>query len=318
MDFTDIRLKFIRFFQNNKYKIFIGLIILTIIIAINVMLGRMKDAEPPSTIYEPHTPIISGDKVTSKKTQNKIEEKIKNYMDSCMQKDYETAYNMLSDECKEYKFKNKIENFKTYINAMFADNRVYSIQDYSNKDNVYIYLVSIFEDIMASGMNNEESDEVEEEKVALTKDGDDFKISVGGFIKVENFEKVLEDDYMKISVVKKVTYYDKCIYTLKIKNKTNKTIVFDRNLESNWITASLNGEERNEARNIYGNYEKSVRGGNTKEFDIEIPAYFDEEKQPSSIKLNKVYVLDSYTGVDELWEQESQKAVKKYSVTINL
>lgn len=318
MDFTDIRLKIIRFFQNNKYKVFIGLIILTVIIAINIMLGKMKDSEPPSTVYEPHTPIISGDKVTSKKTQNKIEEKIKDYMDSCMKKNYETAYNMLSDECKEYKFKNNIEKFKTYINAMFVGNRVYSIQDYSNKDNVYIYLVSIFEDIMASGMNNEDSSEVEEEKVVLTKQGDDFKIAVGGFINVETFEKVLEDDYMKISVVKKVTYYDKCTYTLKIKNKTNKTIVFDRNFENAWVSVLLNGEEREETRNPYGNYEKSVRGGNTKEFDIEFPAYFDEEKRPSSIKLNKVYILNKYTGVDELWEEESNNAVKKYSVTINL
>ncbi len=318
MNFTDIRLKIIRLFQNNKYKIIIGLIILTIIIAINTILGKIKDSEPPSTVYEPHTPIISGDKVTSKKTQNTIEEKIKEYMDSCMKKDYETAYNMLSDECKEYKFKNNIEQFKTYINAMFEGERIYSIQDYSNKNNVYIYLVSIFEDIMASGMSNDNSSDVEEEKVVLTKQGDDFKIAVGGFINVETFEKVFEDDYMKISVVKKVSYYDKCIYTLKIKNKTNRTIVFDRNFENDWVSVSLNGEERGETRNPYGNYEKSVRGGNTREFDIEFPTYFDEEKIASSIKLNKVYILDRYTGIDELWKEESDNAIKKYSVTINL
>lgn len=318
MNFTDLRLKLIRFFQNNKYKIYIALIVLTIIIAINIILGRIKDSQPPSTIYEPHTPVISGDKVTSKKEQNTIEEKIKEYVEFCNKKDYESAYNLLSDDCKEYKFKNDINKFKKYIDLIFNGNKVYSIQDYSNKDDIYIYEVSIYEDIMATGMNNEDSDEVEVEKMVLTKDGDDYKLAVNGFIKVETLESVAEDDYMKISIEKKVTYYDKAIYTIKIKNKTNNAIVFDKNLENNWIGVSVDGDIRGETRNTYGYYERVVRGNNTKEFDIEFPVYFDEDKEPTSITLNRVYVLERYTGVDDLWEKESENAVKKYSVTINL
>lgn len=318
MNFTDLRLKLIRFFQNNKYKIYIALIVLSIIIAVNIILGRIRDAEPPSSIYEPHTPIISGDKVTSKKTQNDIEEKIKEYMEFCNKKEYESAYNLLSDECKEYKFKNSISKFKDYIDIMFNGNKIYSIQDYSNKDNIYIYQVSIFEDIMATGMSNEDSDEVDEEKVVLTKEGNDYKLSVSGFIKVETMEKVLEDDYMKITVAKKVTYYDKVIYTVKIKNKTTNAIVIDRNYGNNWITVSLNGDNREEARSIYSNNEKVIRGNSTREFNIEFPVYFDEDKQPTSLSLNQIYIIESYTGVDDLWEKESESAIKKYSATINL
>ena len=318
MNFTDLRLKLIRFFQNNKYKVYIGIIILTIIIAINIILGRIRDAQPPSTIYEPHTPIISGEKVSSKKVQNEIESKIKEYMDYCKEKNYEPAYNLLSDDCKEYKFKNNIENFKIYVNAMFNGNKIYSIQDYSNKDNVYIYEVSIFEDIMATGMNNKNSDEIDVDKIVITKDGDNYKMAVDGFINAETVEKISEDENMKVWVEKIITYYDKVIYKVKVKNNTKNSIVIDRGFERDWINVSLNGELRQELKNQYTNYEKVIGGNSINEFNIEFPVYFDESKKPTTLTFSKVYVMERYTGINERWVEESNNAVKKYSVTINL
>ena len=318
MYFTDLRLKLIDFVRKHKYKIYIGLIIITIIIAVNMILGKIKQSEPPSTIYDAHDPIVSGSKVTSKKQQNKIENTIKEYMDYCKNKDYESAYNCLSEICKEYKFKNKLENFKTYIDAIFDGNKVYSIQDYSNKDNIYIYQVSIFENIMATGMNNKKSENTEEEKVVLTKYGDDYDLSVAGLIKVDNEDGVAEDDYMKITIEKKITYYDKIVYKVKIKNKTVNPIVIDRNNENNYIAVSLNGEYRAETKNVYADNEKVIRGSQTKEFDIEFPVYFDEAKQPKALVLNKICVLEKYSGIEDNWEKELENAVKTYSLTIDL
>ena len=318
MYFTDLRIKIIEFIRKHKYKIYIGLIILTVIIAVNMILGKVKDSQPPSSIYDAHNPIVSGSKVSSKKQQNKIESTIKEYMDFCKSKDYESAYNCLSNNCKEYKFKNKLENFKSYIDAIFDGNKVYSIQDYSNKDNIYIYQVSIFEDIMASGMNNKDSEHTEEEKIVLTKNGDNYDLAVSGLIKVEDEDAVAEDDYMKISVQKKITYYDKIVYKIKVKNKTNNIIILDKNNEKNYIGISLREEYRNEIKNIYANNEKVLRGGQTKEFDLEFPVYFDEEKQPTAIVLNKICILEKYTGIEDNWEKELENAIKAYSLKIDL
>ncbi|MBQ3414146.1 MAG: hypothetical protein IJH39_02110 [Clostridia bacterium] len=319
MYFTDLRLKIIDFIRKHKYKIYIALIVLTIIIGINMTLGRIKDAKPPSTAYDPHDPIISGDKITSKKAQQTIETKIKEFMDFAKAKDYESAYNILSDDCKKYCFNDKIDKFKIYVNSLFSGNKVYSIQDFSNKDNVYIYEVSIFEDIMATGMNGKDSDKTDLEKVVLTKDGNDYKLAVKGFIKAESLNnKAAEDEYMKLSMLAKVTYYDKIVYRYRLSSKTDNIVLLERDSGNDWIGVSLNGETRKERKDFYNSDEKVVRGNQKLEFESEFPIYFDEAKQPTAIIFNKICILEKYTGVDELWEKELKNAVKTYSLTIDL
>ena len=133
--FLDFRVKIYNFFKRNKVKIFIAIIIIAIIVGINIYLGKKQANQPPSTSYEPHTPIISGSEVKSEKTKATIDETIKNYMDKCNTKKYEDAYNMISSECKKAKFNNNIEVFKKYIDYIFdGDNLVGAIRVVDKKD----------------------------------------------------------------------------------------------------------------------------------------------------------------------------------------
>ncbi len=317
--FVDLRVKFYNFFKKHKIKIIIAIIIIGIIIAINIILGKLNDVQPPSISYEPHTPIVSGKKVSSKKTQESIEETIKNYMENCNSKQYKNAYNMISSECKEIKFNNNIEEFKKYIDYIFDDNKVYSIQDYSNRDNIYIYIVTITEDIMATGMNTEKSDLSYEEMIVLTKENNSMKLAVSGFVSSESVENIAENEFMKITIEQKITYYDKVIYKVKIKNKTSYSILFSRDKEKETIGISLeDGDERSVVLDSYVNTEKVVRGNEEKVFTLEFNKYFDEESPIKTLTFNKVRVLEEYSGVEENWDDEQSKMVKAFSSTLKI
>lgn len=314
----NFRIKLQNFIKRNKNKIFIASIVIAVIIGVNIFLGKRRESAPPTTSYEPHTPIVSGSEVKSKSTKENIETKINEYMNYCNGKDYEAAYNYLTDDCKECRFENNIENFKKYIDYIFDENKIYSIQDYSNKDNIYVYQVIISEDIMATGMNTETSDQYYDEKVVITKNGDEYKLAVAGFIEQKSMEKISEDQYMKITVEKKVSYYDKIIYTLKIKNKTNYDIVLERDKEEDCIGVYLGNETREQEVNLYDNTEKAIGAGKTKTIELTFSKYFDENAEPESIIFNKVRVLEKYTGVDDLWEEELNNAIDKYSMKISV
>lgn len=314
----DFRIKLQNFTRKNKNKIFIAIVVLTVIIGVNIFLGKKRESAPPTTSYKPHTPIISGKEVKSKNTKESIESKISEYMNYCKEKNYEAAYNCLTDDCKECKFKNSIENFKKYIDYIFDKNKIYSIQNYSNKDNVYIYQVIISEDIMATGKNNDKSDEYYDEKIVITKDGNDYRLSVAGFISKKAMLNVSEDEYMKINVEEKITYYDKIIYKLRIKNKTSYDIVLERDKEEDCIGISLSGDVREQEIEQYTNTEKYIDSGQTKTIELTFSKYFDESKKPETIIFNKVRILEKYTGVDSLWEEELKHAIKKYSTKISV
>jgi len=314
----NFRIKLQDFIKRNKSKIFIGFIVIAVIIGVNIFLGKRRESAPPSISYEPHAPIISGSEVKSKSVKENIETKINEYMKFCNEKNYEAAYAYLADDCKECRFENDIENFKKYVDYIFDENKIYSIQDYSNKNNIYVYQVIISEDIMATGMNTETSDQYYDEKVVITKNGDEYKLAVAGFIQQKLMEKISEDQYMKLTVEKKVTYYDKIIYIIKIKNKTNYDIVLERDKEENCIGVYLGSETREQEKELYSNTEKAIGAGKTKTIELTFSKYFDESLEPKSIIFNKVRVLEKYTGVDELWEQELEKAIDKYSMTISV
>lgn len=316
--FVDFRLKVRQFYRRNKKKIYIILIVLALIIGINSYLGYLKQIEPPTVSYEPHNPVISGDEVKDKKTQNTIESKISEYMDYCNNKDYENAYNCISNDCKKYKFNNKINNFKKYVDYIFNGDKIYSIQDYSNTGNIYIYQVTISEDILATGMNNENSEEVYEEKIVIIKNGDESSLAVAGYIGKEDKDVIAEDEYMKIKINQKETTYDTVTYTIEVSNKTNNYIVLANDKVQNEFYLSLNGDYRKFIENDFVDDEISISGNSKKTFKLAFNKYFDESKKETELIFNTIRVLENYTGIDENWDEELNHLVKEYSLKIPL
>ena len=130
MNFIDIRLKIRRFIKNNRKKVMIIVIALAIIIAINYILKNMQQEEEPKTTYEPNIAVMDSSEVPQK-WQDEIQNKIDTFINYCNDKNYQSAYDMISDDCKVALFPD-IQEFQEYVDNRFQVKRIYSIQNFSN------------------------------------------------------------------------------------------------------------------------------------------------------------------------------------------
>ena len=226
MTITDFRLKIRDFFRRNKIKLIVIIVAWIGIIIVNKYLENTSEPEIPKTTYIPHTAVMD-DSVVPTKLQSPIEQLIEKYVDFCNAKDYENAFNLLTDECKKNVFSDNIDNFKEYIDSVFDTKKIYNIQNFSNKDGTYIYTVTILNDIMASGLTNEVLETYEETVVIIDNGTDDLKLSIKGYIKNENMDRMYEDDYIKINVTDLKVEYEYLTYSLTIRNKTENVIVLE-------------------------------------------------------------------------------------------
>lgn len=312
--YTNFRLRIRDFFKRNKTKIIIALIVWAIIFIINLILKNIKTPEVPSTSYAPHTAIMDNSEVP-KKLQNPIEELIKTYIEHCNNKDYDSAYNMLSEDCRKALYPNK-ENFIAYVDKVFDEPKIYTIQNYSNVNDTYIYEVNIFEDILATGLTGEEKFSYYSEKFVIQDNKGDLSLAIREYIGTVENTQVYEDTYIKVEVKEVTQSYEMQKYKVKLTNRTDHTIVLADKTEKYEIMLELSEENRNlqnlPYRGVYLNpYE-------TKETELEFVKFYDEEEEVKSIIFNAVRVLNSYSGTEATRQAELDNAVKLYSFKVML
>lgn len=312
--YTDFRLKIRDFYKRNKSKIVIILLIWFVIIVINLILKNYKGPQTPKTSYKPHTAIMDNSEVP-KKDQEPIEKLISDYIGCCNNKEYEKAYNMLSYECRTNLYSN-IDDFKKYVDNVFDTKKIYTIQNYSNVDNKYIYEVNIFEDILATGLTGKEDLSIYSEKFVITKTNNGLSLAIRNFVENSENYQVYEDEYIKVEVKDMVQSYETQVYKVKLTNRTENTIVLADKTEKYEIMLELNSENRNiqnmRERGIYLNPYES------KEVDLEFVKFFDENEKAKGIIFNAVRVLKSYSGIYSKRQEEMDNAVKLYSFKIGL
>ena len=96
---------------------------------------------------------------------------------------------MLSNEFKS-KYCNTLDGFKSYVDELFDEKKIYNIQNYSNVDNVYVYRIRLLEDILATGTTD--GYEYKEEKIAIQKENgvlkrlEELGIEEGDTVKLYN------------------------------------------------------------------------------------------------------------------------------------
>lgn len=311
---TDFRLKVRDFYKRNKSKIVIILIIWFIIIVINFILKNIKEPQIPETSYKPHTAIMDSSEVP-KKDQEPIEKLIDEYINYGNNKEYEKAYNLLNDECKKELYPN-IEEFKKYIDKVFDTKKTYTIQNYSNVDNTYIYEVNIFEDILATGLTGKDDLVIYSEKFVITKQNNKLSLSIRDFVGNTENHQIYEDNFIKVEITDVIQSYENQKYKVKLTNRTENIIVLADKTEKYEIMLELNSENRNiqnlRERGIYLNPYES------KDVELEFVKFFDEDETANSIIFNAVRVLKSYSGLDSKRQEEMDNAVRLYSFKIEL
>ncbi len=299
------------FFKKYGRIILIVFIIWLIVFLINQFLKNRPKVQSMINTYTPDEPIIDDGGGVPELYKPNINSTVENYFNFCNNKNYEEAYNMLTDECKKYLYGNDITIFKEYVDTIYNGKKIYNLQNYSNVGETYIYDMVVLDDIEATGTTG--GYEPYKEKIALHKEDKGFKISNQGYIESVDYNIVTEDENIKVSVNSKDVSYKKEGYNVTLTNKTDKYIVIVDNSINNEITLNL-GDQKRKVTN-YSNATLVLNPGETREEVFIFDKFYDDQKTPREISLENVRVLENYI-ID--MENTSASADKMYSYNIEL
>lgn len=320
---SDFLVKLIDFWKRNRKRILVILIIWLIVIIINnIIKNRPKNTnDTPRTTYTPETSVMDESKSVPKEKHQAINEIIDTYINYCNNKEYEKAYNMLSDENKKRDY-TSLEVFKTYVDYVFGNKKkIYFIQSYSIIDNKYVYSVRIMDDILANGTsepfyyNGEYYDGYYyyEEKFILTEQDGDMKLSIGQSIDSSSKNIIMEDEFVSVKITNKVTDYDSETYTVQIDNKTSNYIVIADNTQNNEVVMNYSGLE---AKATGQNGSIVITPNSFVVRKIKFNKYYDDGRNASSLKFGAIRVLKDYDYSTGTTQDNLDNALKLYSLEI--
>lgn len=297
-----------RFFRKYKKVIIIAIICWLVVIMINNYLKNLPKTQNLINTLSIDTPVMDdGDKVPNR-YRDVIKKAIDAFIKSCNAKDYEKAYQLVNDDCKEYTFDNQIDNFKEYVDNIFTSQKIYNIQNYSNFENLYIYSINIIDNVGATGSSG--TYKPYSEKFTMHKQDDgSFKISLQGYVENKKINKSSEDTSMKVEVKSKDISYSREQYNLVITNKTDKYMVIADNKVNSEVVLLVNAENRS-AINI-ANGRLVLKPGETREVSLIFDKYFDDKSNPEKISFNTVRLLENYES-----GQDTTTATEKFSYNI--
>ena len=293
-----LRSAIINLFKKHGRKIVIALIIWIIILLINFFVSKIEIEPEIDTNYKPHEPVMGNDEVPES-LRSPIEELIGKFVDNCNNKDYEAAYSLLSKDCKENVYPD-MDLFKEYVDSIFVSKKMYTLKNFSNKYNRYIYTVNILNDIMASGLNGEEDEDIYSEKYVVFEEDGELKLSIREYVGRDDLTYMYEDDYMKIKIESVDMHYDYVIYNLKITNKSENCIVFADYSEDYEIALETSeGFKRMENEVLEP---ISIEEGEAKEFKLKYTIFFDENTKINDMLFDYIRVYknrESYENGEE-------------------
>lgn len=315
--FTNVRIKVLQFLRKNAKVIFLVVCIWAVVFLVNLFLKNYKPKMDLQTTYEPHTSVMDDTKKVPQKVSNQVEEMLDTYMKYVLEGNVESAYEMLSEECKENSFENKKDAFTTYILNKGGGAKRYVIQDYSNKGNTYIYQVKYTDDFLATGLTNT-TYSFTEEKIVFKKQKDGtLNMAVGSFVDYEEIHNVAENQYLKVEVQAVQKYYSYEIYTVKITNRSDDTVVIADGQEESELFLTLESKDVRSAMNVTN---LVLKPGESTMQKMQFQKFYDNEDEAVSLTFGSVRVMEQYSGTENVSEEvrqaEIQNAVAKFSVNI--
>ena len=138
-------------------------------------------------------------------------------------------------------------------------------------------------------------------------------MSVKEFIDCQDLEKVYEDKYMKVVVIRKLTTFEEEIYTLEITNRTNNVLVISDDTYEPEITLSIKDGETNMTEE--GDYTIILQPNVKRTYEITFTNFYDEGKEGQKINFKKVRILQEY--LDENIGNE-ENIIESYNASINV
>ena len=321
MNFGDLRVKLRHFLKKNGKLLTIIFLIWLAIFLLNYILKHSPEKYEPKTTYTKHTSVINPESSVSKDVSTSIEDLIKEYVDCCNDGNYQKAFDMLSDDCKEYAFDNSVYKFMNHVLIKMPMPRRYAIQDYSNitlgGNNIYIYEVKFTEDILATGLTGSEY-LYTTDKFTFYYDDKGLEMNVGDYIFHEKPKRISENEYLKIDVTDRYVNYSIETYTVRLTNKSDYTVIVSDGAEVDEVILRLPNEyrTRSEVDPIV------LKPGEDATISMTFKKFVDDGDNPNALTFSLVRVMEKYSGVEDVdkdvVQSEIDNAISKFSMTVNL
>jgi len=310
--------------QNSKtiWKV-TGIVVFLIIIlqVLNYFAGKNNDIEYNSNIenlpnkeytdlsISSDKSVLSNEKITT--GQSNVIETINNFFAYCNNGKVEEAYELLTDECKREMYP-QLKDFKTsYYKRVFnGEKKNISLENWIGD----IYKIEIVDDILSTGKYDENS--TRQDYVTVENVGDNnYKLNINGYIGETEINKANAFNNIEINVVKKDVYMDYEIYTFKIKNNTENTILLDnlKNIDSIYL------EDNNNLRYSAYTHEISlsellIKPRETRELKLRYYNKYGSEKKIESIVFSKVII--EYTSILALQDYYNYNDYREIKIDI--
>ncbi len=315
--FTKFRIKALHFLKKNSKVIFIVVCIWATVFFVNLFLRNYEAPQEVQTTYEPHTSVMDKTNSVPQKVSNQVEEMLEQYVGYLLEGNVEMAYQMISDNCKQWSFENNINVFTSYVLEKVGAAKRYTIQNYSNEGNTYVYQVKYMDDFLATGLTNTTYSFTEEKIVFKRQKDGRLEMAVGSFIDYEELQNVSENEYLKVDLQAVQKYYSYEEYTVKITNRSDDTIVISDAQEEGEIFLTLTSNDTRNAVNI-ADLVLGPKESITKQ--IRFQKFYDNQDEASSLTFGSVRVMEQYSGTknvaEEVIQAEIQNAIAKFSVNL--
>lgn len=234
--------KLIRFYNQNRKKIFKIILIIVLIIGLIQLLnyfakqsnsldniqkntinnnGNQVNSNEKDKEIISNKSLVSGTTVQNEKLQRDADV-IDEFISYCNKKDINSAYNLLTEECKEVMFPS-IQDFYNvyYINIFKDETKTYTVENWTGST----YQVRFTEDILSSGKLN--GNETKQDYITVVKEEEEKKLNINNFIRRKIDNKETENRDIKIKIISIDTYMDYEIYNLDVQNNSENTILLD-------------------------------------------------------------------------------------------
>jgi len=209
-----------------------------------VLNGQEEERELVSRVEQtkPIQSVITG-QVISEETTDANMTIVKQFVDYCNNKNYDEAFNMLSEDCKN-EFEKEINNFiNDFYNKVFSSKRTYKLELMFKKNNMYTYKITYYEDNLLATGGSELNKNVED-YITVFKDDNESKVSINGFITKEKINESQKIGDIEVIVNSKKVYRTYETYNITIKNYSGKRILINNSEQPDDIClVDQNGEE---------------------------------------------------------------------------
>lgn len=294
----------IRFYNQNRKKIFKIIIIIVFIIVIIQLLNLIaknkeitnqnnKEANNVSNnngntnTLASSKSAISGETVNSKKLKSEVDI-IDEFFNYCNDGKIDFAYNMLTNECKEEMFPTEEFFNENYYLKIFNNSvKTHLVENWVNN----IYKVEINDDFLATGKVTKDNTIVDYITV-VKREKEEYKININNYVGRSYLNIETEKNGVKMRVLRQDSYINYTTYLFEILNNTGRIIMLDdiSNLDTMYLIDS-NKMKYSAYKHEISQNELKLYDSEKKEIKIKYYSRYGSTKTIKSIVFSKL-ILD--------------------------